>query len=126
MDNVSKETRSYIMSKIGGVSALELKARPMLRGLMLRHQPRGIHGNPDFANKARKLAVFVHGCYWHRCPRCGFSIPATNTGFWRKKFERNVKRHAEVAAELTKSGWDVLVIWECEVKRFNRKGGSND
>ncbi len=118
MDTVDRATRSRIMSSIRSVSRLELKARPMLIGWRLRHQPKGIHGRPDFANKTRKLAVFVHGCYWHGhyCSR----RPKTNRVFWDKKIDRNIERHVEVCAQLRERGWEVYTYWECEVNEFNK------
>jgi DNA mismatch endonuclease (patch repair protein) len=106
------------MSRIRSVSALEAEARPIASrraGCRLRHQPKGIHGRPDYANKARLTAVFVHGCWWHRCP-AHFKAPKTNRKFWARKFARNVARHREVSRALRRRGWRVLTIWEHEVR----------
>ncbi len=76
-----------------------------------------IPGRPDIAFVGKKVAIFVHGCYWHRCPSCGLRIPKSNSGFWQTKFEKNVERD-RVKEELLKAeGWKVFVFWECDVKR---------
>lgn len=112
--------RSELMSRIRSVSSMERAAARLAAhraGCALRHQPMGVRGRPDYANKRRKVAVFVHGCFWHRCPR-HFSLPRTNTGFWAAKFARNVKRHEEVSRWLRRRGWSVLVVWEHDVRRW--------
>lgn len=75
----------------------------------------GAPGRPDIAFPGRKIAVMVHGCFWHRCPKCRPKTPVSNQEFWQRKFERNVERDAENLAELEKSGWRVTVVWECEI-----------
>lgn len=72
-------------------------------------------GKPDICYPGRKIAIFVNGCFWHRCPNCNPDIPKTNTGFWRAKFDRNVERDGQNMAELKNDGWRVMVVWECEL-----------
>lgn len=72
-------------------------------------------GRPDIAYPGRRVAVFVNGCYWHRCPRCQPPMPKSHTEFWATKFERNVERDARKTRQLRASGWTVLVVWECEI-----------
>ena len=69
-----------------------------------------------------KTAIFINGCFWHRHEGCKYaSTPATNSDFWKKKkFAANVERDARNYAELRKQGWNVLIIWECEVKELLR------
>ena len=74
-------------------------------------------GRPDIAFPGRKVAIFVNGCYWHRCPYCSPSVPRKNVEFWEAKFRRNVERDAENARKLEDMGWSVLTVWECELKR---------
>lgn len=74
-------------------------------------------GRPDIAFPGRKIAIFVNGCFWHRCPHCNPSVPKRNVEFWEAKFTRNVARDAKAQAELTEAGWTSIVIWECELKR---------
>ena len=112
MDIVDRKTRSYIMSKIRSVSSIE-RVPSCLTGLRLRHQPRGVFGRPDFANKRRKIALFIDGDFFHgkRPWRC----PKTNSGFWRRKILRNRKRDREVGRELGLRGWAVIRIWESDL-----------
>ena len=74
-----------------------------------------VPGRPDIAFPGRKLAIFVNGCYWHRCPKCDLSLPKTNTQFWKEKFDNNAKRDKKKNDELISLGWKVIVIWECEI-----------
>lgn len=74
-------------------------------------------GRPDIAFPGRKIAIFVNGCFWHRCPHCHPSTPKRNTEFWEAKFHRNVERDAKAIAELEQMGWQTITIWECELKR---------
>lgn len=85
-----------------------------LRGYRLHRT--GIPGRPDVSFSAQRLAVFVHGCFWHRCPRCDLPLPRTHTNFWRAKFERNRLRDRQKALALTSTGWTVLTLWECEIE----------
>jgi len=72
-------------------------------------------GRPDVAYPSRKVAVFVHGCFWHRCPKCNFPLPKSNTEWWKSKFEKNRELDARKTKALEEDGWKVFVIWECEI-----------
>lgn len=110
-------TRSEIMSRIRSRdTGPERRARPMLNGLRVRAHPRGICGNPDFANKSRRVAVFVDGCFWHGCPR-HFRMPKSNVAFWSEKISRNRARDRRVRAALRRDGWAVLRIWEHSLRK---------
>jgi DNA mismatch endonuclease (patch repair protein) len=76
-----------------------------------------IPGRPDIAFVSKKVAIFIHGCYWHRCPKCYLPIPKSNTGFWSEKFQRNVERDKLKEQQLLDTGWQVLTVWECELKQ---------
>ena len=80
-----------------------------------------LQGKPDIVFEKEKVAVFVHGCYWHRCPYCSPHFPATNQAYWSAKFARNKARDRWVARELREEGWRVVVVWECKMKK-NPKG----
>jgi DNA mismatch endonuclease, patch repair protein len=98
----------------------ELAVRAALRGLGVRGyrvSARGIPGRPDIAFTRWKLAVFVHGCFWHRCPHCSLELPKANRPFWRRKFELNAERDERKRRQLEATGWEVLEIWECEANR---------
>jgi DNA mismatch endonuclease (patch repair protein) len=74
-------------------------------------------GKPDIAFPSRKVAIFLNGCFWHRCPKCQLGLPKNNAEFWKAKFDRNVKRDKEKQLVLKQESWKVLVIWECEMKK---------
>ena len=80
------------------------------------HVP-GLAGKPDVCFTKQKVAIFVHGCYWHRCPKCRLPNPKTNADYWLPKLQRNVERDAQHTSMLQADGWRVLVLWECEIKR---------
>ena len=84
-----------------------------------RLHPKDVPGRPDVSFPGKKLAVFVHGCFWHQCPRCEGkkAYPRSNKEFWNKKFAENAARDARVREQLRQRGWQTLVLWECEVKR---------
>lgn len=75
-----------------------------------------LKGKPDICFPKHKIAVFINGCFWHRCPKCNLNIPKTNTEFWEKKFNDNVKRDANNIKTLKKLGYKVIVVWECQIK----------
>ena len=70
---------------------------------------------PDITYPGRKLAIFVHGCFWHRCPKCDLGLPKTNVEYWSQKFERNVERDQRKEASLVGLGWSVHTVWECNL-----------
>jgi DNA mismatch endonuclease (patch repair protein) len=114
VDTVTRERRSEIMSRIRSESGIEILPQ-RLRGLYLRRHPRGVFGNPDFGNKTRRIAVFVDGCFWHGCPE-HYREPKTNVDFWREKIRRNRERDESVSAVLRAMGWQVIRVWEHELK----------
>lgn len=96
----------------------EVKVRKLLwkngyRGY--RIHPKDIIGKPDIIYRGKKVAIFVNGCFWHRCPICNPHKPKSNVEYWENKFNRNVERDKKVKKELESKGWDVLIIWECEI-----------
>ena len=98
----------------------ELIVRRLLTmlGHRYRLETRDLPGRPDVANRSRRWAVFVHGCYWHRHPGCRLTTtPKRNTEFWQAKFDRNVARDARVAEELAEMGYRVVTVWECETRK---------
>lgn len=72
-------------------------------------------GKPDICYPGRKVAIFINGCFWHRCPKCNLPLPKHNADYWIQKLERNVQRDAEIIEKLKMDGWSVIVVWECEV-----------
>ena len=80
-------------------------------------------GTPDFVFPVEKLAVFVNGCYWHRCPFCNPNFPKSNVDYWTTKFQRNRLRDSQNRADLRAMGWKPVVVWECILlKNPNRVG----
>jgi len=74
-------------------------------------------GSPDIVFPHMKLAIFVNGCFWHRCPNCKLPIPKSNSLFWKEKFKKNIHRDKQKICLLNEAGWICLVFWECELKR---------
>ena len=99
----------------------ELRLRQMLRdvGLTGYRLQWKVPGHPDVCWPGHKVALFIHGCFWHRCPRCDLALPKSNVEYWQAKFERNVERDQQVAEQLEAAGWTVHVIWECDLKKDN-------
>jgi DNA mismatch endonuclease (patch repair protein) len=88
-------------------------------GLRYRLNVKSLAGSPDLANKARRWAIFVHGCFWHQhagCPKA--TLPKRNAEFWRKKFEDNRLRDTRRIRELRAAGYEVLVVWQCETENL--------
>jgi DNA mismatch endonuclease (patch repair protein) len=77
---------------------------------------RGAPGRPDISYPGRRVAVFVHGCFWHHCPRCQPSLPRSNGAFWARKFELNRERDTRKRRELEMGGWLVHEVWECDIR----------
>lgn len=111
-DKLTRAQRSHIMSGIrSSNTAIELKARTMLKLFGFVYQPKGIYGRPDFANKGAKVVIFIDGCFWHGCPE-HYNRPKTNVAFWRNKLKRNTERDRAVDTILKSQGWHVIRVWE--------------
>ncbi|OUO86757.1 very short patch repair endonuclease [Gordonibacter sp. An230] len=76
-----------------------------------------VPGHPDVAWPGKKTALFINGCFWHRCPRCKPRMPKSNVEYWVVKFQRNVERDERSVAALEAMGWKVHIIWECQLKK---------
>lgn len=76
-----------------------------------------VPGKPDIAWPGKKVAIFVNGCFWHRCPRCNLPMPKSNVEYWVIKFDRNVERDAENIQALKDAGWKIHIVWECQLKK---------
>lgn len=74
-------------------------------------------GKPDICYPGRKIAIFVNGCFWHRCPKCNLPPPKHNAEYWVPKLNRNVERDLSNYHTLRHDGWHVIVIWECDIRR---------
>ena len=111
----TKAKRSEVVARIRGrgnrTTEVRLAAIFRAHGITGWRRQYPLPGRPDFAFPARRLAVFVDGCFWHGCPRHGTS-PKGNARFWREKIARNRERDREVNRELRRRGWRVLRIWD--------------
>jgi DNA mismatch endonuclease (patch repair protein) len=119
-DVFPSEKRSWIMSRVREKNTSpEFKVRSLVHrlGYRFRLHRKDLPGKPDLVFPSRKKIIFVHGCFWHGhdCAR-GNRSPKTNTEYWVEKIRRNTERDACHQAELKAIGWDVLVVWECELK----------
>lgn len=113
-------TRHVMQANRSKDTGPELRVRHALRDAGLpgyRLHWKKASGRPDISYPGRKVAIFVNGCYWHRCPWCSLPMPKTNPDFWEKKFARNRERDQRNHEQLANEGWRVLVVWECRLKR---------
>ncbi len=120
-DVFSRRKRSEIMR---AVRSCDTKPEMVVRklawrlGYRYRLHVRSLPGCPDLVFPSRRKAIFVHGCFWHRhaCSN-GRSMPASRVDYWRQKFDRNRARDKKNRKAMIRSGWQVLTIWECQVRR---------
>ena len=121
-DNHTKEIRSYNMSQIRAVNSKpEILVRKYLfsQGFRYRINDKRYPGKPDIVLPKYKTVIFVNGCFWHK-HNCGrFVWPKSNTDYWSNKIARNVDRDAENYEKLRKMGWNIIVLWECQLKKNN-------
>ena len=124
MDRISKQRRSWNMSRIRGKDTTpEKRVRSLLHrmGYRFRLHVRELPGRPDIVLPKYRAVVFVHGCYWHRHPGCKYAYtPKSRVDFWLQKFEDNVRRDRASSKALTELGWSVCVVWECETRDTER------
>ena len=122
----SPETRSYNMSQIKGKDTKpEMLVRTFLHANGYRYRLHGgkpaaakaLAGRPDIVLPKYHTVIFVHGCFWHGHKNCKyFVIPKTNTEWWMNKIHKNVNNDRKNKKKLTKLGWRVIEVWECELK----------
>ncbi len=121
MDIVSPATRSRMMAGIRSSNTkpeLVLRRNLHAQGFRYRLKTKVLGCTPDVVLRKYKVAIFVHGCFWHRHKQCKYAtMPKTNTQKWSLKFEENEKRDSRIEAVLLESGWRVAIIWECWLKR---------
>lgn len=120
MDTLSQEERSRVMSLVRSKhTAPERVVRSLLhkRGYRYRLHMRSLPGSPDLAFPSRKKVILVNGCFWHQhnC-RAGRRLPKTRRKFWQAKLEGNKQRDARQRRQLRQLGWDVLTVWECQLR----------
>ena len=121
-DRLTHARRSWLMSRVKSEdTAPEIRVRKAAHalGLRFRLHRRDLPGKPDVVFPKHSLALFVHGCFWHRhsgCPKAS----APSSRYWAEKFAANVARDERVASKLRRQGWKVKVIWECQTKDDER------
>ncbi|MDZ7640959.1 MAG: very short patch repair endonuclease [Desulfurivibrio sp.] len=124
MDTLSKERRSWNMSRIKGKDTKpELIVRSLLHSMGYRYRlhQKSLPGKPDMVFKKYRAVIFVHGCFWHRHKGCKFAYkPKSKQEFWQRKFLENEARDKKNRFKLEKLDWKVLVIWECEVENIEK------
>lgn len=126
-DIISKQKRSEVMSKI---HAKDTKPEKIVRSLLHRRgfrfqlHNKNLPGKPDICLPKYHTVIFVHGCFWHRHKGCKrATTPASNIRYWSKKFHRNVERDKHNVRLLRKSGWQVLIVWECQLRMLDKLMG---
>jgi DNA mismatch endonuclease, patch repair protein len=119
-DKFSKEIRSYIMSRIRSKNTKpEIIVRKFLfsKGFRFRIHAKYLPGKPDIVLKKYKTVIFVNGCFWHGHYRCKHSIlPKTRYEYWFYKIHYNKLKDKKNKLKLAKMGWNVIIIWECQLK----------
>jgi DNA mismatch endonuclease (patch repair protein) len=120
VDTISSEHRSEIMSRVRAKDTKpEMVVRRMMHaaGYRYRLHVRDLPGKPDLVFPARRKVIFVNGCFWHRHRDCALArMPKSRTAFWTDKLERNRERDERNIEALRELGWDVLTVWECEIR----------
>ena len=121
----TKTQHSYNMSRIRSTETKpEVIVRKYLfsRGLHYRKNDKRYHGKPDIVLPKYKTIVFVHGCFWHQHEGCRYAVmPSTNVDFWKKKLSANISRDISTKLLLESQGWNVITIWECELRKEKRE-----
>lgn len=120
MDPLSPEQRKFTMSRVRAKdTSAEMRVRRLIHKLGYRYRLHGsdLPGNPDIIFRARNKAIFINGCFWHGhdC-RAGRNRPKSNESYWFPKLERNKARDAANHAKLKQLGWELLILWECQLK----------
>ena len=120
MDIWDKEKRSEVMSKIRSKNTrpeMILRKALFARGFRYRVNDRRLPGTPDIVLPKYRTVIFVHGCFWHGHDGCKHaSTPKTNTVFWVEKIATNKKRDKIHTEQLIAQGWNVLIVWECDIR----------
>ena len=125
MDVFSVSKRSDIMSKVAGKDTKpEIFVRKFLfsKGFRYRKNVTDLPGKPDIVLAKYKTVIFIHGCFWHGHKNCDAAkLPSSNVDYWVKKVTSNENRDSQNIHLLKEAGWNVIVIWECELKTKNKE-----
>lgn len=123
MDRVSPSVRSKIMAAVKtSNTAPELAIRRALHRLGFRYSLHAsdLPGRPDLVFRSRSKIVFVHGCFWHGHKCSKGRLPKSRLDYWLPKIAANKARDRRVAADLRRSGWSVLTVWQCQTRNLNK------
>lgn len=124
MDRLDSTARSALMRAVRRQDTTpELRVRRLAHrlGLRFRLHRHDLPGTPDMVFPRRRIALFVHGCFWHRHSGCRYAtMPATRREFWEAKFTANQARDCRQAERLGSLGWRVVVVWECETRLLQK------
>jgi DNA mismatch endonuclease, patch repair protein len=117
MDN---SKRSFTMSRIRNINTqpeIKLRSELFKKGFRFRIHKKGLPGKPDIVLSKYHTAIFVHGCFWHQHENCkNCFVPKTRLEYWLPKLKSNAERDKKNIFDLTKQGWKVVVVWECEIR----------
>ena len=120
VDHVDPAKRALIMAAVHSQdTGPEVAVRKIIHRLGYRYRlhDRALPGRPDLVFPSRRKVIFVHGCFWHRHPKCRYATsPKTREEFWEAKFTSNVARDRIARRELKRMGWAILTVWQCELK----------
>ena len=125
-DVLTPDQRSFNMSRIRGKGNKSTEQRMVT--LLKAHRITGwrrhyaLPGKPDFVFRPQRVAIFVDGCFWHKCPRC-FKAPSSNSDYWVPKIQGNVRRDRRVNRQLRQRGWRVMRVWEHSLRDPDRVAG---
>lgn len=123
-DVFSPDQRSRVMAKVRGQdTAPERIVRSLIHrmGYRFRLRVKDLPGRPDIVLPRHRKIILVHGCFWHQHPGCPHAQrPSSNTEYWNKKLDRNIARDRETLDQLANLGWNVLIVWECELKDISK------
>lgn len=118
---------------MSGIRSRDTKPEQLVRrflhaqGLRYRLNVRTLSGSPDLVLSRWRTVIFVHGCFWHRHPDCGFAYnPKSRQAFWQDKFEKNVARDGAAIQALKEAGWRVIVVWECTLRTSERQASLSE
>ena len=124
MDIFDKSKRSQLMAKVKQKNtAPEIIVRKFLfsKGFRYRINVKSLSGTPDIVLSKYKTVIFVHGCFWHGHTCRAGHLPSSNLDYWVTKIEKNIERDNRKINELEKLGWNVVVIWQCEIKALKNR-----
>jgi DNA mismatch endonuclease (patch repair protein) len=120
VDIFSKIKRSQIMASISGKETKpEILVRSFLfkQGFRFRKNVKKLPGKPDIVLPKYQTVILLHGCFWHGHKKCKASaLPETRKEFWKNKIKSNIDRDKRTIRSLKKTGWKVIIIWQCEIK----------